>query len=305
MFCSRWGHRRNVSHFSAPNFAKKTSPWSVSGGMVRKTMNASALVDALESWDLMDQLIRALATAFLFVGNASLFGCTSNVPSGAAVLTILPDKPGQSASYTFEFHSQYGGYSEKYSGSLHLQQRSSNAVIVSGRNVRITEDAFSNPGVRQIRRFSNTFTAHRAGVDGALDVPSTELGVADQAFDYNSLIALLPQHASRADPATHQWTTTTTCWVSDTVSAAIPVTVSLERKTDAENLTALGRGRVSLSAGRHAVIADMSIAMTAVFAHGTLTRGAMHARETYERNGLPAGGGSYVWTVKVENQNRE
>jgi hypothetical protein len=108
----------------------------------------------------------------------------------------------------------------------------------------------------------------------------------------------LPAHATSPLSST-EWTASTTCWVSDTVSASIPVRVRETRSGDTRSLHAVGQSRVALAAGPDAAVTTISIDMTAIFHHNTLVRAAMHAREVNQRNGLPAGGGTYFWTINL------
>lgn len=247
--------------------------------------------------------LRVWAAAAAIV-SATLVPAASAGASANAVLTVLPSDARPAASYTVHFRLHYGGYGEVYDGVLQLAQISASSVSISGKTMRLAGDEFASPASRpMLQRLAPQIVARETG-DGALSVAADKVGVGDLAFDYNSLIALLPQHAT-SPPSLTQWTASTTCWVSDTVSAPIPVRVRETRSGDTLALHAIGQSRVPLATGPGAAVTTISIDMTDIFHNNTLVRADMHAREVTQRNGLPAGGGTYFWTINLREDEHD
>lgn len=248
----------------------------------------------------MDKLrARRLSTmAGIAVLAGTLTGSAALATSGG--LQILPNGNGASASYVFDFDAEYSGYREHYRGLLDLKQISRDAVIVSGRNDRLTGDELLHLGLKSQSRTSDPFTAH-VGPDG-LVVSDEETGVADQVFDYNELLSLL--RGAGSPPSASTWWANTPCWISNTLTAPVPVRVVVSSGGDAQTLTAHGERRLQAGTPGSPLTADIQISWRASFRDGTLTNAALHAREIYERNGAPAGGGVYHWTVSLKEGTR-
>ncbi len=225
------------------------------------------------------------------------FGGSVALPTSG--LHILPSGTGTSASYVFDFSADYGGYSERYLGLLDLKQIAQGAVIVSGRNDRVTQDEILHLGVKRESRTSNAIKAHFGSA--GIVVPDTASGVADQVFDYNELLSLLGHSDSTVAGST--WRATTMCWISNTLTAPVPVRVSVREDGNVQTLTAQGERRLQAGAAGSPLTADIAVSVNAVFRAGTLTNAALYARETYGRRNVPAGGGVYHWTVNLKGKN--
>ena len=231
---------------------------------------------------------------------AGTYAVLTSAAAAASPLAVLPSRPGESAAYVFDFSAEYGGYSERYHASLDLRERSPEQILVSGSNARITQDEISHTGVRRETRRSQTFVAKRAGLDAPLAGADERAGVADQVFDYNSLVTLLDKQNDAA--GSPQWRGTTRCWISNTVTADVPVRISLRGAPQARTLFAVGRRELEVGTRAEPITARISISVAAVFRRGIMTRADMRAREIYERHGIPAGGGTYHWTVTLKGQ---
>ena len=231
---------------------------------------------------------------------AGTYVLLSSMAAVASPLAVLPSHPGEAAAYVFDFAAEYGGYSERYHASLDLRERSARRVLVSGSNARVTQDEISHTGVRYETRRSQTFVANRVGRGARLAGADERAGVADQVFDYNSLLTLLDnQNDATASP---QWRGITRCWISNTVTADVPVRISLRGTAQARTLFAVGERELEVGTHAEPIKARITISVAAVFRRGIMTRADMRARETYERHGVPAGGGTYHWTVTLKGQ---
>lgn len=213
-------------------------------------------------------------------------------------LSIAPSAAVPSATYVFDFQSNYGGYGERYDGTLVMRRRGAKAVVISGKSSRRLSGVAASSAVPS-HHISQPFTATRRDAFAALKYPSSQLGVADLLFDYNSLLALLPQNARERSSA-NRWVAATPCWVSDKVFASIPVLVTVSRDGNRRRLAATGHAVVPVSFGANAMTASVTVSFNAVFDNDTLQRATMNAHESYQRAGMPAGGGSYGWVVAMK-----
>lgn len=213
-------------------------------------------------------------------------------------LAILPAANGQSASYVVDFNADYGGYEERYRGSLHLRQTTNDALVLGGTYERSRVGALSQSEARHAIARAEAVAARRSGPSRSVVVSGSQLGIADQVFDYNSLLTLLPAHPPRN--AGVNWRASTRCWAASTVSAAIPVIVHVDGSAARTTLQATGRKRLAIGSARNPVFADFTVFIAAVFRNGALSYAVEHARETFERHGLPSGGGTYSWTIRLK-----
>jgi hypothetical protein len=213
-------------------------------------------------------------------------------------LAILPTANGQSASYVVDFSADYGGYHEGYRASLRLRQTSNDALVLDGTNERSKMGALSQSEAPHSMARVQAVTARRSGPSRSVVVSGTQLGIADQVFDYDSLLTLLPAHPPRG--AGVSWRASTRCWASNTVSAAIPVIVYVDGSAARATLRATGRKRLAIGSARNPIFADFTVSIAAVFRNGALSYGVEHVHEIFERRGLPSGGGTYSWTIRLK-----
>jgi hypothetical protein len=195
-----------------------------------------------------------------------------------------------------DFDADYAGYSERYHGSLQINESADHLVRVGGRNDRITEDITSRVQ-RSVER-SAPFDARRAGPNRSISVPESQHGIADQIFDYDSLLSLLPSPSQRNGIST--WRASTKAWASNAVTTDVPVLIRIRRHNDVSTLTAIGHKRCAVTSTGDPVIADLRVNIVAVFRNGVLIQSQTRAYETYERHGTPAGGGTYSLIVRLK-----
>jgi hypothetical protein len=217
-------------------------------------------------------------------------------PAGASGLVLPPNQAERSGSYVFDFASEYGGGPVNEHGTLRLRQRTPARIVISGENVRSGAGALRDTGPPQATTLRERVATR--GSDGFIAAPGERSRVADLIFDYDSLVTLLPRRGSELATGTH-WAATTKCWISHTDSTDIPVTVVVaERRGTTTTLRARGAKRVTLVIEGHRVTTDAAVSVDMTFSRNLFSRATMHATQTYARNGIPAGGGSYSWVVK-------
>jgi hypothetical protein len=229
--------------------------------------------------------------------SAALFATlvASAQPAGASGLVLAPASE-RNSSYVVDFTSDYGGGPINEHGTLRLRQQTPTRIVVSGENVRSGAGASYDDGPPPATVLRDRVAVRRA--DGSIAAPGERSRVADLIFDYNALVTLLPPRGAAFTTGAH-WTATTRFWVAHTSSADIPVTVTVvQRNGTTTTLRARGAKKLTLVIDGRRVTTDATVAVDMTFARDLFSAATMHAVQTYARDGNPAGGGSYSWTVK-------
>lgn len=217
-------------------------------------------------------------------------------PPASTQIAMLPSANGQSAAYDIAFNAEYGGYVERYHGTLALTRVDERTVRAGGQNDRVAglEGHLSSTSAH-----TADLLAPRTPLDGTIAVPQSVDAIADQVFDFDSIVTLF---SSRPAGATH-WTATSKTWASNTVTADLPVTVELTGDQPHQHLIARGSKRIEVGTAATPIAAQLNISIDARLDNGILTDSTMTARESYTRNRLPAGGGTYSWTLHLKGTN--
>jgi len=234
--------------------------------------------------------IAAITIALLaaFVANAQ--------PAGASGLVLPPNQADRNGSYVFDFASEYGGGPVTEHGTLRLHQTAPARIVISGENVRSGAGALLDTGPPPATALRDRVATRRG--DGFITALGERSRVADLIFDYDSLVTLLPPRGTLLATGA-RWAATTRVWVSHTDSAYLPVTVIVTgRRGTTTTLSARGAKKLTLVIDGRRVTTDAIVSIDMTFSRDLFSEATMHATQTYARNGIPAGGGSYSWTVK-------
>ncbi len=217
-------------------------------------------------------------------------------PAGASGLVLPPNPADRNSAYVFEFASEYGGGPVNEHGTLRLHQTTPARIVISGQNVRSGTGALLDTGPPPATTMRDR-AAQRRG-DGFITAPGERSRVADLIFDYDSLVTLLPPRGTQLATGTH-WAAKTRVWVSHDTSDDLAVTVTVTgRRGTTTRLSARGAKKLTLVIDGRRVTTDAVISVDMTFSRDLFSEATMHATQTYARNGIPAGGGSYSWTVK-------